>query len=264
MYSARIVNSLAETTADAESVAGFNVSELLPARECILPGIGGVLSNRTGDFDLQGRDAWIFISIKNRGFNRSYIDRFIDMCDGLGLNGHVCAVDDPYRYNSMAELKRDDLPEEEAAKIERLSSDITRMVQKAINGKRTTQVDIVKWRELEANTPPEYRAELTAAFQNGGRIREILYDHISSVKPIETEQDFERFAEFFLCEVPVLIYAYYCNGPTIDIYPGPQPRFFWQIELGLFADELPRLTALTKAGRSMLYLDTHDRSGNRK
>lgn len=264
MYSARMVNSLAEPVTNVASLAGISVSEMLPAQECILPGIGGVLTNRTGDFDLKGRDAWIFISIKNRGFNRPYIDRFIDMCDGLGLTGHVCAVDDPYRYNSMAELKCDDLPEAEAAKIERLSTDITRMVQKAINGKRTTQVDIVKWRDLESATPAKYREELTRAFHNGGQIREILYDHVSSVKPIETERDFERFAEFFLCEVPVLINAYYSNGPTIDIYPGPQPKFFWQIEMGLFADELPELTALTQAGRSMLYLDTHDRSKTKK
>jgi len=262
MYSARIVNSLTDSATAASS--NVSVSDLLPARECNLPGIGGVLTNRSGDFDLKGRDAWIFISIKNRGFNRPYIDRFIDMCDGLGLNGHVCPVDDPYRYNSMAELRRDDLPEEESAKIERLSTDIARMVQKAINGKRTTQVDIVKWRDLEANTPPCYRAELSQAFHDRTRIRDILYDHISAVKPVETEKDFERFAEFFLCEVPVLMHAYYCNGPTLDIYPGPQPKFFWQIELGLFSKELPELTALTKEGRSMLYLDTHDRSGHKK
>ena len=264
MYSGRMINSLADSASGAASKMGLNVSELVPAQESMLPGIGGVLTNRAGDFDLEGRDAWIFISIKNRGFNRPYIDRFIDMCDRFGLNGHVCPVDDPYRYNSMAELKCDTLPEAEAAKIERLSSDIARMVQKAINGKRTSQVDIVKWRDLEDATPPKYRAELTAAFHDRTRIRDILYDHVNSVKPIDSERDFERYAEFFLCEVPVLMYAYYSNGPTLDIYPGPQPKFFWQIEMGLFAKELPELTALTKGGRSMLYLDTHDRSGGRK
>ena len=186
------------------------------------------------------------------------------MCEGLGLNGHVCPVDDPYRYNSMAELKTDVLPEEEAAKIERLSSDITRMVQKAINGKLTKQVDIVKWRDLEDATPKAYRAELTKAFKEGTSIRDHLYDHISSVKPLDSDEDFERFAEFFLCEVPVLLNTYYSSGPTMDIYPGPQPKFFWQIELGEFEDELPLLTALTRKGRSMLYLDTHDRTGNKK
>lgn len=265
MYSARMVNSLSDSaTSDKAAAASANVSELLPARECSLPGIGGVLTNRAGDFDLQGRDAWIFISIKNRGFNRPYIDRFIDMCDGLGLNGHVCPVDDPYRYNSMAELRCDELPDEEAAKIERLSADISRMVQKAINGKMTKQVDIVKWRDLEEATPKSYRAELTAAFRNGTRIRDILFEHISSMKPVESERDFERYAEFFLCEVPVLMHAYYSNGPTMDIYPGPQPKFFWQIEMGFFAKELPKLTNLTKAGRSMLYLDTHNRNGLKK
>ena len=258
MYSARKINELAYGN-------GLSVADRdLPARESTLSGMGGVLTNRAGDFELQGRDAWIFISIKNRGFNRPYIDRFIDMCEASGVQGHVCPVDDPYRYNAMAELKRDDLPPEEAAKIERLSSDIARMVQKAINGKCTTSVDIVKWADLEAATPPVYREELTRAFREGTRIRDILFEHVSSVKPIETERDFERFAEFFLCEVPVLLYAYYANGATLDIYPGPQPKFFWQIELGAFERELPELTALTRTERPMLYLDTHDRSGTKR
>jgi hypothetical protein len=257
MYSARLVNSHAYPKAGSTAP---RLSRQLPATESTLAGMGGVLTNRSGDFGLEGRDAWLFISIKNRSFNRPYIDRFIDMCEMSGILGHICPVDEPYRYNSMAELQRDDLPEEEAAKITRLSGDITRMVQKAINGKCTTLVDIVKWQALEDRTPPVYRAELTRAFQNRTRIRDILFDHISAVKPIKSEQDFERYAEFFLCEVPVLMHAYYSDGATLDIYPGPQPGFFWQIELGLFADELPALTAMTRANRPMLYLDTHDRT----
>ncbi len=264
MYSARIVNSLAAARPDIAIPLGESVQEMLPATESLFPGLGGVLTNRTSDFDLSGREAWVFISIKNRGFNRPYIDRFIDLCDRSDIIGHVCPVDDPYRYNSMAELERDDLPEEEAAKIERLSTDITRMVQKAINGKRTQNVDIVKWCDLERNTPKKYRAELTAAFHDRTIIRDILYDHINSVKQTNCERSFERYAEFFLCEVPVLLHTYYRNVPTMDIYPGPQPNFFWQIEMGHFEQELPELTALTTAGRSMLYLDTHARSRVKK
>jgi hypothetical protein len=263
MYSGRMVNALVDPALQQGNRADTSVTELVPARECTLTGVGGVLTNRAGDFDLEGRDAWIFISIKNRGFNRPYIDRFIDMCDRCDIRGHVCPVDDPYRYNSMAELERDDLPPEEALKIERLSADISRMVQKAINGRRTTRVDIVKWRDLEEDTPKIYREELTAAFHARTKVRDVLHDHVTSVKPVTSERSFERYAKFFLCEVPVLIYSYYGRGPTLDIYPGPQPKFFWQIEMGLFEDELPQLTALTKSTRPMLYLDTHDRTGKR-
>ena len=71
MYSARMVNLLSDAAVVAETPEqSRSVNALLPARECVLPGVGGVLTNRAGDFDLQGRDAWIFISIKNRGFNR--------------------------------------------------------------------------------------------------------------------------------------------------------------------------------------------------
>lgn len=262
MYSGRLINLLTEHSRDNR--LHTSIRGRVPARESTFRGMGGVLTNRAGDFDLAGRDAWIFISIKNRGFNRSYIDRFIDLCERNGVNGFICPVDDPYLYNAMAELRCDDLPLCEIEKIDRLSSDISRMAQKAINGKCSKQVRLVKWRDVEADTPTVYREELTAAFRAGGRIRDVLYDHVSSVKTIETEEDFERYAEFFLCEVPVLMHAYYRNGPTLDIYPGPQPKFFWQIEMGDFRRELPRLTALTRGGRAMLYLDTHDRSGLKK
>ena len=257
MYSAREFNSQLISLAKPSAKALVNQ---LPATESLISGMGGVLTCRTPDFQLSGRSAWIFISIKNRGFNRKYIDRFIDMCDQNDIPGYICPVDEPYRYNAMAELQCDDLPDHEMDKIMRLSSDISRMAQKAINGKRSTRVKMVKWRELEEDTPPIYRQELTQAFKSHGRIRDILYDHVSSVKHIESERDFERFAEFFLCEVPVLMHTYYSRGATLDIYPGPQPRFFWQIELGVFEDELPQLTAMTRRARPMLYLDTHDRS----
>lgn len=255
MYSARAVNA---------SPTYVHVNKELRATEAVIPAFGGVLTSRKPDFDLRGRDAWIFISIKNRGFNRPYINRFIDLCEELDLNGHVCPVDDPYRYNSMAELKRDDLPQEEVDKIERLSTDISRMVEKAIRGKCTKRVDLVKWRDLEAATPSIYREELTRAFRQKTRIRNMLHEHVTSVKTCDTERDFERYAEFFLCEVPVLMHTYYAHGPTLDIYPGPQPKFFWQIELGHFEKELPQLTALTRAERAFLYLDTHDRTKPKK
>lgn len=265
MYSARMVYRQGSAATGRPNLPHLpDPREHLPARECAIPGVGGILINRDGDFDLRGRDAWIFISIKNRGFNRPYINKFIDMCDRLDLRGHICPVDDPYRYNAMAELRCDTLPDTEAAKIERLSSDISRMAQKAINGKLSKNVDIVKWRDLEEATPSLYRAELTRAFNDRTAIYDALHAHVSTVKQFDTERDFERYAAFFLCEVPVLLYAYYGQGPTIDIYPGPQPAFFWQIELGHFARELPELTRLTQAGRPMLYLDTHDRSGMRK
>jgi hypothetical protein len=262
MYSGRLVNSSFYQFPGKQTESRFHIDTVLPARECTVSGVGGVLSNRLSDFDLSGREAWMFISIKNRAFDRAYVNRFIEMCELLGIPGHICPVDAPYHYNRMAELGRDDLPREEAAKIERLTSDISRMVQKALNGSRTTRVDHVTWCDLEAETPPLYRAELTAAFNEGKAIRNAIYEQVASVKELEDERTFERFAEFFLCEVPVLMYAYYSKGPTIDVYPGPQPKLLWTIELGLVEDELPRLTALTRSDRAMLYLDTHNRKAS--
>jgi hypothetical protein len=227
-------------------------------READLAGMAGRLECREDDFSLHGREAWIFISIKNRRFNRRYVDWFIDLCQASSLEGRICAVDDPYRFNRMAELKIDILAEEEAAKIERLSSDIQRMAQKALNGKRADAVSMVSWRELAEETPPQLKSELRRGFENSPAIRKVLRDHIGSVKDFESDECFRRYAEFFLCEVPVLMHAYYRSGGAFDIYPGPQVDFFWQIETGIFEEELPQLTALTRTGRPLLYMETFD------
>lgn len=255
MYSARCVNENAYLSLKKPLL----ISDRLYAQESTVPGVGGVLTAREPDFDIAGRVAWIYISIKNRSFNRPYINQFIDMCETLEIEGRICAVDNPYYFNAMAELGLDSLCEKEAAKIETLSSDFQRMVGKAIRGKLSKRVQLVQWNDLEEQTPQIYKDELAEAFHSGSRVRDLLFDHISTVKPISDDRQFERFANFFLCEVPVLVHGYYANGPTLDIYPGPQAALFWQIELGDFAKELPNLTALTRQGRPSLYLDTHNR-----
>jgi hypothetical protein len=235
--------------------------DIVPARAYTLSDVTGTLVNRAGDFELAGRHAWIFISIKNRKFNRPYVDWFIRMCDENGLNGHICRVDDPYKFNRMAELGVDILPEGEAEKIERLSNDIGRMVQKALNGSRTENVDMILWRDVARDTPSKYHDEIRAAFKKDGLVRKALSNHVRSVKDIETQEQLNRFVEFFLNEVPILFHAYYQSGGTLDIYPGSQPDFFWQVEMGVFEDELPLLTALTRQGRTMTYFDTITKPG---
>ena len=255
MYSARVVNDSSYDHAEKP----LRISNQLYATESILPGMGGVLSTREPDFDVTNRIAWIFISIKNRSFNRAYINGFIDLCEKVGIEGRICAVDAPYEYNAMAELGVETLAPSDAAKIHNLSGDFQRMVAKAIRGKRSERVQLVQWATLEEDTPQAYRDELAHAFYGHTAVRDALFEHVSSVKPVTDDIQFERFAKFFLCEVPVLLHAYYAYGATMDIYPGPQPSFFWQIELGEFANELPKLTALTQSGRPMLFLDTHNR-----
>jgi hypothetical protein len=221
-----------------------------------LTGQQGVLTNLNSNFDLVGRDAWLFISIKNRRFNRIYLNWFIDFCDEVGLSGHICPVDTPYRYNRMAEMGRDYLQEGEEARIVQRSNEIVSMAKKGINGKRSNLVDIVRWAELESATPEVYLNELREAFYSGSRLRDMLFEHIACVKELNSEKTFERYAEFFLSEVPVLMQTYYGQGSVLDVYPGPQAEFLWSLELGEFKDELPELSKLAHSGESLLYFET--------
>lgn len=246
-----------QNRADSANLAAcqLTTSDIVPAQHQTLSGLKGTLINRDASFELFGREAWLFVSIKNRRFNRPLVDWFIRMCEDYDLQGYVCRVDDPYKYNRMAELGIYDLPQEESEKIERLSGDIGRMVQKALNGSLTKRVQMISWRDLADDTPPAYHQELRAAFETDGLVRQALSNHVRSMKMIETEEQLNQFSEFFLAEVPVLVHAYYRQQGALDIYPGPQPDFFWQIELGMFETELPVLTNLTRQGRPMAYFD---------
>ena len=93
MYSARTVNFASNSASNA------GISEIIPARESEIQGLGGVFISRQSDFNLLGREAWLFISIKNRSFNKQYIKRFIDLCSEEGIKGYICPVDTPYIYN---------------------------------------------------------------------------------------------------------------------------------------------------------------------
>ena len=101
----------------------------------------------------QNRPFYLFISLKNRKFNKLYISWFIDLCETYHQIGKICIVDEPYLFNRMAELGVDHLQENERRKIEQISWEIERKVSKTINSSGSTQATIISWKELTAQTP---------------------------------------------------------------------------------------------------------------
>jgi hypothetical protein len=200
--------------------------------------------------------AWLFVSLKNRQFTRAYMDWFIDFCESENREGVICLVDSPYRFNKMAELAVDQLPPEVESKHSQISREMTRKIQKALNGKKNPSVRFQDWGELEAETPNEFKAEVLNAFQLRGSFYTTITSHVASMKNCEDIKMIDRLSRFFLAELPVLFYAYYRGDQIMDVYPGEQPVFFRQFEEGLFDDELPLCTKFIKNGDPFVYLQT--------
>jgi len=220
-------------------------------RQCIAEGVESHLGDWTG------RLLALFMSIKNRKFNRELIDWFIGVCEAEGHQGLICSVDEPYVYNRMADLAVTDLPDTEVATIRQLSEERARMVRKALNGSRGNGVRFTSWQELSDGTPAWMKDEIRAAWESRGMFAEDIRKHVRLLKKIDDNAVIDRYAEFFLCETPVLIASYYRPGRgLVDVYPGANADVFRNIELGCYESEMPQTTKYARAGRPLIYLDT--------
>ncbi len=199
----------------------------------------------------------LFISIKNRKFTRDYINWFVGVCDRNNYRGLICAVDEPYLYNRMAELGVDILPEDETRKIYRLSKEVTRKAEKVVRGTLSKNVSLSEWAIISHSTPAWMKEETFVAYQQKGAFWAHIRNHISLIKNNVDDASLDRYARFFLCELPVLVYSYYrLESGVVDVYPGPNADIFQMIEQGVFEDELPRMTAYAHSGCPLAYLDT--------
>ena len=207
-------------------------------------------------FDISERCSYLFVSIKNRQFTRNYIDWFIEMSCKAGNEAVICPVDEPYHFNRMAELGIARLPIDEAQRIQKLAADVSRMAQKAINKSMNDRLRLVPWSEFSDRTPSRFKREVQTAFDSEGLFQQTIIDHVASVKGDLDKAVLRAYAEFFLCEIPVLASALYSKRGSLDVYPGDQADLFWQLELGDFEEELPELTAHVQSGEPLLYMNT--------
>ncbi len=171
--------------------------------------------------------------------------------------GVVYVVDEPYIYNRQAELGMESLPLAETQKLERISWEVHQKAQNVIQGQGSNRVRVDTWQSLGQRTPAWMKAEVRNAFTQRRDFYHQVFQEVVAIKgSCSNKTQLERFAEFFLCEVPILVYAYYADPQGIvDVYPGHNASILWQIEQGLWRAELPQTTEFALAGPELVYLD---------
>ena len=204
---------------------------------------------------IKDRQWLLAVSLRNPMFSNQWIKLAINAATAHRGQVVVTLVDDPYVSSVSALSTSEKIYCSNMVKLKRQRSEQLRRIEKIIK-QSNVGVSFKFWKDLCASTPHELTIELTEAFiDNKSRVRELVLDQVAIAHPeIKELVQQTRLAKFFIDEAPVLINYYYAISPgTIDVYPGPQARFFWELDAGLLVNELPKASLLASAGLPHVY-----------
>ncbi len=210
-----------------------------------------------------GRSGLLAVSIKNPRFSNRLVTAFIALCQHTLESGVITVVDAPYERNLLAAGLGDEWLRRERVTLRRIADETRSRIERRLRAAAATRVRLLDWQDFAGQTPEWVAQEVRQAWERrGGFHRAVLAQTFRAIPGLEPGPRAECHAEFVLEELPALLNWYYtAEHGCVDVYPGAQPELFWQIEAGAHADELPRLSARVRAGRSLVYLDVQAAEG---
>lgn len=219
---------------------------LFRRRVPLADGFEATLENRfraPTDADLRTRTGLLAISVKNPRFSNALIAAFCRACRERFAAGAVTVVDKPYERNVAAGRGTPDRQRQEIDTLRRVATEARVRVGRIVARHGGGAVSIEPWDALAAETPEWLIRGIRAAWGRRGRFHADVLAQSRAILPhAPAPVALERYAEFLLEELPVLLHRYYFRpDEVVDVYPGPQPAVFWRIEAGAYADEMPDL-----------------------
>jgi hypothetical protein len=207
--------------------------------------------------DLRDKSGFLMISVKNPLFTRKLVDRYCRFSIEHLDAGLITIVDLPYIRNILASFEDPEARRREIEKLESISGEIRRLVEKVLTGYPSSNVSVVSWNSLVEETPRWLQEEIRAGFRVGGKFYgDIMAQTKKVIRVPGNERNLERFAEFLLEETPVILHLYYLyEARVVDFYPGPPADYFLKLEEGLYADELPEISRIAGKHAGMIYVD---------
>jgi hypothetical protein len=195
-----------------------------------------------GLVDLVSRRGLLAVSIKNPRFSNALISAFARECSDRLAHGLVTIVDRPYERNLRAAGRGSAWEHAEIEKLGRISAETRVRVIRTLAKEGAGQIQLLGWDALAEMTPSWLVDEIRAGWNRRGIFYADVLAQTRAVIPAAEQPVLERYAEFILEELPVLLHLYYFGREQlVDFYPGPQSMLFWKLESGTYAEELPEL-----------------------
>jgi hypothetical protein len=203
--------------------------------------------------DLRDAKFLIAVSLRNPKFSNHWLKAVVEDALELGGTVKVCLVDTPYfervKYSSQERVQQ----------LQKLTSLFNESVQQEqrltkVLSVYAARVEVFRWVDVERSVPTELFDELRSAFGQRQRVYAALSQQVRLSTRLETAEEVEEASIFLLREFPVLAFMYYALFPnTIDVYPGPQSDFFWELESHTYAEEMPLMTRLAAEAPASVY-----------
>ncbi len=141
----------------------------------------------------------------------------------------------------------------EINKLSRIAAEKRRSLIRALAKEGKGRIQLIDWDTLTKMTPSWLFKEIRAGWDRRGLFHADVLAHTRERFP-DAEQALEGYAEFVLEELPVLLHLYYFGyEQVVDFYPGPQPPLFWNVESGVYAEDLPELTLRLMPREGLVY-----------
>jgi hypothetical protein len=207
--------------------------------------------------DLQGKNGYLMVSVKNPNFSTRVVNTFCDLVETNLGGGEIILVDTPYAATISETETNEAVRRRELADLHRVTGEKRRFVEKIL-AKRGTFVPVRSFGQVAHGVAPALLHEVRRAFEIEGRFRRAILDRAREVVPATIPDTLlPRFAEFLVSEIPVLCSLYYARGEpgVVDVYPGENSQLFWDIERLRYADELPGISQLAERSPGLIYVD---------
>lgn len=202
--------------------------------------------------DLLRSTYFVGVSLKNPRFSKKWLDAVSS--DVSAMNGKLVlsVVDIPYFASLAVRSMADSERTVEHEKLLRMRNEVAALVRR-VRLAGDVAPEVVDWAGIDAAILPTLREELRLAFSRRGVVFSLIVGQTEMIRGEKmVPSDWDTGCEFLLQEIPVLVDIYYrLLVGAIDVYPGPNAQFFWHLDAGLLAHELPLTSALARSSRPL-------------
>jgi len=204
---------------------------------------------------IKNRNWLVAVSLRNPAFSNRWLKAVISAASLLEGCVTLTLVFEPYIASMDALSTSLSDYKENILKLEKQRREQWNRLNKLIRNVGCN-VTLIAWQELCELISADLVDELDVAFKNpASRVRQLVQMQVALVHPqVEDIVVRDRLADFFLDEIPVLINYYYSIASgCVDVYPGPQAPFFWELDGGFLNDELPYASSLVRKAKPHVY-----------